>query len=504
MSNKIQQKQMRRRKRRRFHSEQRKAKARVRVSPGARPPNARRMRRSLAELESSLGRFYQHQFCIELSSNVYIFRKDGELRGKVSRDSLAVFTHEYYHYVQNLSTISGWITFEQYQKAIAIFSSTLDTDAQCHPERLTPESEATLNGISQYIVAIEGGRGFKQGISKVAAVRFVSLHIGEAPNFIVNVTWDVRRRDSSTKLETIAAGGFLIQEGVSYILEGFVSLDKMLFNEDDSSAPPYPYHAYRILCRSIAPEITPLAAVKLGVLSLNSPTPGASLIDALKKYKEVTATGISANDACAMLAELTAPRVKAVTDLICEERTKEIALSVTGRGHIESGIASAISIFQDLLSRRSADPWFDLAWCSSGDLPLIDELLALHKSLLPCDILQIVPEPEAFGRDYLLTYMDTEGSFHDGLRALHSQLRFFLVHYNPPGAFLADGWTWLKKCPYYTACHLEMRKNEPDICAQTPWKRGTLPNTCWYGTAVKGTIGLVQITSKTKVDPDSA
>ncbi len=452
---------------------------------------------NLEELESSSRALYhRHQFCIELPPEVSILDEDGHIKTGLDGNTLSVLAHEYYHYLHNLSTISGYASYELYQTAVAIFSATLDSDARCHPERLTSQQTSTLTTTHRALTLMEGGSKFPPAPSPVinATIQQIERHseiVGETQVAIVTVIWEIERRDGTRKLERLALGSYFIEEGINYLLEEFVLQREATFTESDPRAVRfYPYRAYRTICTSLSPLISPLAAVRLGILALSSSMPGAALVDALSAYSELRAGGSTDDEACRGVAASMHARVKHITERIRTENSVQLASLLEGRGHLESGMAFVASTFQDLLSRRLTDPWFDLSWCSTGASLDINELMSFMATVVPCDVIQRRPGVEAFARDRMFTYMNNGAASHNGIVALHSQMKFFWAHFGTPGVFFPDVEA---KCPFFTSCELSLRRDDPDVCARRPWERSVLPNTCWYGTAVLGTIGLVQI-----------
>jgi hypothetical protein len=154
---------------------------------------------------------------------------------------------------------------------------------------------------------------------------------------------------------------------------------------------------------------------------------------------------------------------------------------------LEDGAAAIAALFRDLLAKRRSNLWFDLEWCSTGEVPNLRALQQLHRSIVPCDIIQERSGSDTdFKRDVLLTARDAREVA--GVRALQAQYSFLKAHLRP---VLGLKGTDDPKCPFYTSCPLPLRETEGDVCATRPWARVGLRATCWYGSAVAGTLGFV-------------
>ena len=76
-----------------------------------------------------------------------------------------------------------------------------------------------------------------------------------------------------------------------------------------------------------------------------------------------------------------------------------------------------------------------------------------------------------------------------GYRQMHAAFRFVGLHVAPEGLRPTSkiGFGVHAKCPFYTSCSYDLRRNESEICATKPWMavESELSKMCWYGNAIR-------------------
>jgi hypothetical protein len=316
---------------------------------------------------------------------------------------------------------------------------------------------------------------------------------------IADVCWNVKYRDGQSDTLHLRLGAALIEEGIAFILENSLRTGNVNDYPEGStidSVPLYPYAAYFTLCEALCPAIKPLAATQLGVLALCTNRPGPVLLDLLRCYEKRLANEATSGVAAMQgIVDAIHPYVNVIIDRILSQDVPILQHMFKDRGDLERGAKVVSTWFNTSLTARCSDVWFDLRWALDGKVKADDLSTLLHNSL-PCDIIHEGTGADGtFGRDKLLTFQskkhDVEHSAElGGVRSLQAQISFLLNHLSQNG--LEPSGTTKATCPFYSSCVLSMRENEPAACRDEPWVRVKLKNSCWYGLAVAGTIGLVK------------
>jgi hypothetical protein len=334
----------------------------------------------------------------------------------------------------------------------------------------------------------------------VLDVGFDDLEIHGAQRERAKVRWRAIYRDTSTEEGESHLGAFFIYEGVAFLIGDFARQRRVTFDLSGVDAPPvYPYVAFRTLAQHLAPSITALAAVHLGILALCTNSPGPSLVRAFRSYKALRGKAADDRAACARLRDCFLPELKKMVERILSDHRAQISKMHEERGMLSNAYEIVLAHFEIPLRRRLDLLWFELEWSADGNVDLA-KLSALLLTAVPCDVVQErVGGLDDAERDLLFTFgageiADDPESGSTSLRALKAQLDYLLTHLRPRARALAETRVPSPRaCPFYSSCTLEMRKKTPEICRGESWRRVTEPEkTCWYGVGVASTLGTVK------------
>jgi hypothetical protein len=421
-----------------------------------------------------------------------------------------VLLHEYTHFLHNLSTASGFSAFQCFQHLLAVFSNALREDGTCDPAQLSNEQRIIAREALDALASLEGTRTLPRHASPVTELsvlvaRCVPAQVGGVTVEQADVEWVIVRRDGGREEFAAPIGASLIEEGIAFTLEESARLGRVTFDRSGDHPPPlYPYEAFRILVQHCAPEISALSAIRRGLLALCTNRPGASLLHALDAYRRLRTSGVDDAAACRAIRGALDGMIRAITERICSHELGELSRMHFERGIVTDGHASVLDEFRRLLTQRASDPWFDVAWCHDDGTVDLKSLSALFLNTVPCDAIQEGWGPkDDVGRDVLLTFKSggverADGSVaptaaNSGLRAVQAQFDFLLAHLSPSHGIVAAQQPNWRPCPFFTSCSLDMRRNDPEACRETPWVRLTKKGeTCWYGVAVAATLGTVR------------
>src|SRR5262245_60682461 len=94
---------------------------------------------------AELGAYTPHEFCIEMSAKHALVDPTGKPVEPIPADTFSTFIHEYIHYLQNVSTMSGFTGYHATQQLLALFSATIDrTGRSGGSARLSPKQKERL------------------------------------------------------------------------------------------------------------------------------------------------------------------------------------------------------------------------------------------------------------------------------------------------------------------------------------------------------------------------
>ena len=370
------------------------------------------------------------------------------------------------------------------------------------PDRLAEEDRAVAEAAARALELLEGARRFPRRPSEPVEIRVNDVisrtiaHEGVAFN-IQDVTWEVVFRDDSVERFTLPLGAYLIEEGLAYLLEMTIRHGSLAFEEAwslESGTPLFPYLAYQTLCRARAPGISAIAALRVGLMALNTNRPGDALVRTLDAYAQLCRTDANDERVCEALRDRVEPELGEIISRILRENLDHVPPLFADRGYVTEGIALVHQWFSQGLAARRNDIWFDIAWCSCDPLDA-GLLLTMLRQSAPCDVIQgRVGDDAELGRDALITFRVPQDAATlrtlSGVRSLQAQLDYMLNHLKiPPGSGRDESWAAMSRtlpCANWR-CERPTQKRG----ASAPWRLWNRDPTCWYGAAVAGTMGIV-------------
>ena len=466
-----------------------------------------------------LGSYQPNRFLVTLGDGTPFFNinDNGEVSSN-QNDYLAVYIHEYWHYLQNVTTIAGVAVFFLMQELAALFSRTLEesSSGEINSKGSTgfePADQESFDNVMAMFNAM-------QGTMKPARLRANPIKdwaIQDMKKEEVELTWRGKRlirhqlvlkftinysngaTDTSAQLQ-VGAGS--IQESIAYLVERHLgSKDSSLKIE---TSPPFPYTVLeKIIEHVVGSNNDPLDIIaSIGTLSLMSNNPAAALYDFVVDYGTYRRSGTGPFASLNRILQRSLPSIHESFNTVLAGDLFSIETMHTGRGLVEKGAKYIVAVIRKAMQRRLEHPLFDLDF-STKNTPkqVIKSINKLLSHFPPCDVLQEMSgKLHDVMRDFLGTShpipMQNDFQISDGIRALQSQQHFMLRHLRTKGfvptnvAVGSDS-----RCPYYTVCNLHLRQNSASICDSAPWKHWRKADgpACWYTTGVAGTAGLVTI-----------
>ena len=465
----------------------------------------------IRKLDDAAGVYQPNHFLISLdAATPFISGADDNPRQDNSQ--LHVFIHEYWHYWHNISTVSGFKSFAFTQHLLANFGNTLLTRADG-----TSEGTSALRGAAKANVAtlldlsldLDGDDAPRADWAsdfdltfKVTGAREISSSApyqgGKAPNPRVVLDVAARWTDGSTAVGEMVLGSLAIEESVAYLVEEQVRRE--LAGAPAEAPPEFPYRVaervYEYAVGASAP--TSYYPAALGTLALMAVHPGTAFLAFCGIFKKrLDATGDEAQALREVLQGCQKVLTKAV-DTILDSDLQELVAMHGGRGLLEGALTHVAGLYRRSFELRKGNLLFDL------DLVFpkakADDLLAHQASFPPCDLLQErVGDGDLVGRDAIFSFDATpEDRFGhrptDYTRSFQAQQDYLYAHVDLAKLEFIDSADARSRCPFYSACDLQFRKDRADLCGCSPWQSyGGAGHGCWYSTAVAASLGPVKV-----------
>ena len=392
-----------------------------------------------------------------------------------------VFVHEYWHYLQNISTLHGLKSFEVTQQLVPVFSATLNADGTSRgSDGLSDDQKRHLSRFLAYRSTLDGEVGPDHDVDVKAEV------IGVRGD---SITLETRWPGTYTRKQLeLRLGARAIKESIAHLVECHVA---GLIGLTVPRAPEFPYSILtRVSAFLAGRDLHPLSVASLGTLALLTDDPAATFGRATIEY-QARATPDGVDEAClrALAAELVIPDLRHTISVITTADLPSIKSIHVGRGTSEKAVAFIVDETQRALERRVADPLFDiqgLLRLEPGADPILSLIDMMKTEFVPCD-------------------MEFDGhvqSFHPGtedelgldlsqyLRSFQAQQEFMMVHVKPAGDGFRPSSTVSVPCSFNRCCTHPNRTENADHCARAPWRQyKDAPTGCWYLNGVAATIG---------------
>jgi len=452
-----------------------------------------------------LGCYWTNRFMIHVGDRTPVFRRDGSLRKHITRKALALFVHEYMHYVQNISTVSALRSYVLFQSLLARFSESLDRNGtsrgsaglaieSCRDVRALLELQSRYDGDIDECLAV-GEEAVSVEVNGFRTVDWAARRAGKGVSGQdVVLDCDVTLANRTARRIEFVFGTAAIEEGIAYELDRLVAKGRRLAELPDD-APALPYLVMRALCGHVcACPVSPVHLVSTAVLALDTANPPVALIQALQDADGHADDPSESKKALLKIqGELKEHRDAGVVALLAD--LDSLVGNYKGRAVAESAMTLLRDVARSMCSARSRDPSFEVRPFEGNT---VDDRALQHLLLqcLPCDALQKFRGDERrLRRDVMVAFgpaAHDDGGWDQSerLRVLDCQLDYMLAHLAGDG-FLATDQVGPHACPFATACDLGLRKGDPAACFEQPWVRCGENPTCWYGLAVLATLGLV-------------
>lgn len=455
------------------------------------------------------GRYLSDVFLIEFPPHVQIIDNDHQginINIKNQRD-FAVFIHEYWHYLMNISTVVRFRDFSIWHQLIPIFSKTLmeNEDGTALGEEISEKDKIHLEEYSELWYAynthyFEGLKGndildynFVGGF--ITTNYHLKLRGKDVPFQKIKIPVEVTTERGKERA-FFYLGNIAIEESIAN------SVEKMIY--DNGNKPPIiPYLVLKKLSEYFnnGQALSNYELAALGTLSFLTTNPALSLkylftdyLDLRKKYNIIDSLEIICDDIKSTgLQEL---REALLNDLQGIQNTyKNREPMAQALDYVAQRMKAAINL-------RLENPLFDLTPFETSVVNQ-EKLYHLRSDLIPsCDIKQVFKGHKDQIMKDIICPMDRTPILVQGhelypsylMRILHCQVHYFKAHWAGTIGRLQDSNNAISECPYYTTCRVSFRINSPETCKTKPWATFSQKHqNCAYGSAVGVTMGETKL-----------
>ena len=205
------------------------------------------------------GSYRANHFLLVLDEDTPFIEESVTGERRINQACLPVFIHEYWHYWQNVSTVSGFKSFAFTQHVLALFSRVIEPDGTSvgSRDRLTPEEQRKLAELANMQLLHDGEPGppgcdgdfdivFR--VTRVEKSNPPASYGGRPiPNPTVAVHCQLEREGRSPENVSFVLGSLAIEESVAALIE------ERLY-DGAAAAPSVPMFPYRVVERLAEPN----------------------------------------------------------------------------------------------------------------------------------------------------------------------------------------------------------------------------------------------------------
>lgn len=421
--------------------------------------------------------YFSNVFHMELSENIKLFVDDPTYQ--ITKEDYAVFIHEYWHYLLNISTMVRIRDFSLHYQIFPIFSKTLlvECNGESDTSVLTQEDNELLSEIGELFFAYSDG-GFVKSSKEMIDFRVISEILSEDLNLTLQGK-KVPFKKGKVKVEVTTSQG--LYEDYLYINNSFIdesianSIECMISNSSKTN-PVLPYYILAKISEFFnnGTALNNYEIACIGTLSLLTTNSALTLNGLFKDYIHLKKKH-TIDDSIKILCDCLKPKVKNTFSLIIAD-IDEILRVYENRAPVYQAIELIKSKVEMALSLRNNDLLFELVPFRNNviDTESLENLV--FQIIKPCPVTQkkdgdlshIKRDEFRLFENYtiMIDGQSVPSSFL--MQVINCQLNYFKAHW---AIFtLLDSRLAEETCPYFTVCDLECRVVTPDICLKKPWK----------------------------------
>lgn len=415
-------------------------------------------------------------------------------QNKPTLDRLAVFIHEYAHYLHNFSTFSGLQGFVTSLRRFRLFVNTVDASGRSQGSGvLKPEDLAEYRGAMQLRKHLAGALGMShtfrsasRGSFRIVDWKFDAQHALLASQALKLLRVSVQVRAGSPEAtieESFALGSHVLSESLAWEMERilFETQGADLSTLERVAAWPYKF-ARRFLEHATQSAVASEVVAKIALLALQSTDPGVSFVELAGTLRDRGARSPEEVVETARLQFHTFAIAK--QEAIAVALRKEVepfASRVPLRRSFTTMVESAIQ----LVSVRVQHPFFEIdVMQDKGGGGLVEMI----KSFPPCPIIHAT----AWGEEiFYISDAEPQAADSISLGVTQAAMQFAAQHYRDAVIISTDQVSPFR-CRFFGSCSAPQTKEAPVRCTQRPWESFDAAGgeQCWYGHGVSMTRGF--------------
>ena len=467
----------------------------------------------LFKYDSYGGSYRPNHFIITIGASNKVLEEGQPGLDQLNRSQLSLFVHEYWHYLQNISTPAGVEEITIYQVLLSLLWRTLEIG-----ETVKSSKEFSASDIEEYekcidLLNILQGDRYPAGVTRDQNRQINSFKIIDVVEeqsgykFLkqsrsalkLSLEYESKSLDK-TQTTTFNFGKHALFEGLAYEIDRSVEKGASIDGVGgEDNAFLFPYHVMRELALFKFDNISRIEILALGTLALLYPSPGVHYWKLLQSYQTIRKSGFDISSSLEKLISISLEENENYFKTLMME-LEDISKIHQRRGVTQYAWEYLISTFRKLLSRRKDNPLFDLEPFAKN-MAEDEKLHRLMMEYQPCIVLQenFSVTNDDIQKDYLFSFSNLKVagfSLSDMMGTLQCLHHFMESHRGSKIFMKTDD---IKRtCPMYSCCNLPTRKNNPKICKHTPWKayQRNPSDTCWYGSALASLVGAVEVSKK--------
>lgn len=445
---------------------------------------------------TTLGSYTRNLAIIRLSRDASYWFEENE----PTIDRLAVFIHEYVHYLHNFSTIAGIYDFIAQIRLARCFMQSVGMNGRSRGiSAISPEAVKLYEGTLVWQAHIRGDQKAPFNIllhGKNAIISFktvgrssstIQVPNQDIPVYDAYVTLEISGGASQSETGTIKLGSSIIMEGLAWEVERLLYLrENGSTVELDNRVPFNPYKLCRLIFESLT-NTTPTShtMAKVCLLALQASDPGDSFIEIASAIKEKTTSNGSVEDALGRIVEESTNALKANLSKVLNFLAPEFD-DFLNRGPVGVGLGRLGEDCKRYIALRAENPFFELELIDQGLAR--DDLLSLLRTFPSCPIIHnegFAPQEKSL---FLLNESEPNPNDVAMLGAFQGFMQFAGQHIDKHGTLAETSQLKNTKCLFYEFCGTPLAVNETQICQAMPWESFCMyqnaKESCWYAHGV--------------------
>jgi len=419
----------------------------------------------------------------------------------IRRRKLGTFVHEYFHYLHNVSSLSGIYDLISQLRMARLFRETVDKTGKSYGSSVLPdEKQKEYVQLCNWNLHLRGGAKLSIETRRhIGNVKIKVLNVSRGTEYLsfqdppiaaedVTLTVEISSDSYPTGVGVMKFGTSCITEAIAWEADHVVEgADRDAPVSEAVSAVPYQV-ARAVLEYMLQAQVSAETVMRTSLLSLQSADPGIEFIEIANRLigkseseqeLQFEIDKIAAGQMREMIAALDRVKAMLYTELTAFERIRPLGAAII---YLRDRCTEYIEL-------RCSKPFLELDFLVGPlDFGKIVSLLESHPS---CPVVQQDTRPTkgsfmVFGRP------PPSQELIVSLGAFQGFMDFFSAHMLRSSA--ADtAVVRPRPCPFFSACGAPRALADSDVCRSKPWDSFLdspgEEGLCWYAGGVIGSMG---------------